>query len=152
MAKKGIEITSSSLRDFAAKLREKYGEEAVAKLAVREIRRMKNKNVAIVGMRSEYEEAYFRSKLKHFAIIAISAPERLRFERIKKRGRRDDPKTLREFREIEKKEERGFSKTPNKRGMSRVLANADYVVLNTGTVEQLRKDLLGLLKRLEANG
>lgn len=141
MKKRNVEVNSKSMREFATKLRKEEGNDIVARLTFEKIKKEKG-NVAITGMRSTYEEAYFRSKIKDFAILAVVAPERLRFERIRKRNKPDDPKTFAEFKRIERMELNGFSgKRDPSHGLGKLIEHADYVVFNTSTKANLKKDV-----------
>jgi len=150
MKRRGIEINSESVRTFSAKLRKEQGNAAVAKLTLKKIKNTKG-NIAITGMRSLHEYNYFKKKLKDIKIIAVSAPERMRFKRMLKRNKPDDPKTLSEFRKIEEKERRGFatSKSEEKYGIDKVIDNADFVIFNTSTQKALKEDVSNLIKTLK---
>ena len=63
MKKKGIEVDSKSLREFSTALRKRYGNAVVAKLTLKRIKGIRG-DIAITGMRSAYEEAYFRKHIK----------------------------------------------------------------------------------------
>ncbi|MEM3781832.1 MAG: AAA family ATPase [Candidatus Micrarchaeaceae archaeon] len=154
MSKRNLEIDSKSLRNFSAELRSSYGNDVVARLTLKELRRLGGtsmSNTVITGMRSTYEEAYFKKSIKGLVVVAVLAPESIRFARIKKRNKPDDPKTLEEFRAIEKKELGGFSaKGDFAHGILHAIETADYVLLNTGTTAQLRKDVYSLLEAIES--
>ncbi|MGC8671412.1 MAG: AAA family ATPase [Candidatus Micrarchaeia archaeon] len=146
MKKQHKEITSQSLREFSTKLRQARGNDIVARLTYAKIKKLKGKNIAITGMRSTYEEAYFKSKIDNFVIIAVVAPEKLRFERIRKRNKPDDPKTLAEFKSIEEKELNGFSgKRDPRHGLKMLVEHADFLIFNTGTMSDLRKDVFSVI-------
>ncbi|MGC8676553.1 MAG: AAA family ATPase [Candidatus Micrarchaeia archaeon] len=148
MKKNGMEINSKSVRAFAAGLRQQYGNDIVARLASKKLDSFKN--VVIVGVRSTYERDYFKKLFSDFVVVAIVAPERMRFSRIRKRRKPDDPKTLAEFRKIEAKERSGFeSKRDEAHGIGRIIDEADYVLFNTATVSQLSKDVASLLTYLK---
>jgi len=149
MKKRGMEINSKSMREFATKLREEEGNDVVARLTYEKIKGEKG-NVAITGMRSTYEEEYFRNKIKNFLVLAVVAPERTRFERIKKRNKPDDPKTFEEFKRIESMELNGFSgKRDPAHGLQSLIDHADLVIFNTSTKTNLKKDVEKLVEYLE---
>ncbi|MEM0147298.1 MAG: AAA family ATPase [Candidatus Micrarchaeaceae archaeon] len=150
MEMRGLEVDSKSLRNFATELRSAHGNDIVARLALKKLKKIDGNKVAITGMRSTYEEAYFKKNIKNLIVVAVLAPERIRFERVKKRRKPDDPKSINEFRNIEKKELRGFSKGNDlSHGIQHAIETADYVLLNTGTPSQLKKDVYQLLKAIE---
>jgi dephospho-CoA kinase len=142
MRKKKIRITNKSIREFSLLLRKKFGNEVVARLTLRELRKKKG-NIVIVGLRGVGEIEYFRKRLKHFYVIALVAPKLLRYKRLRARGREDDPKNIKEFEFREAKEKRY--------GIYGAIRNADFVVSNTASVKQLKRDLDSLLYYIITN-
>ena len=142
MRRKKIRITNRSIREFSLLLRKKFGNNVVAKLALRELRKKKG-NIVIVGLRGVGEIKYFRKRLKHFYVIALVAPKLLRYKRLRVRGREDDPKNMKEFEFREAKEKRY--------GIEGPIRNADFVVSNTTSIKQLKSDLDFLLDYIMTN-
>ena len=142
MRSKGMPIDRKSIRDYALKMRLRYGKDVFAKHTARLIKG-KKRNVAIFGVRSDYELKYLKRHLKHLKTVAIFASEKVRFLRIKKRKKHEDPKTIKEFIWLERKEERGYmnSQKERKHGILTVIKNADYVLANTGTLQELERSL-----------
>jgi dephospho-CoA kinase len=150
MMQRHLEITTESLRNFSQKLRETGGQSAVAKQALDIVKRSKSKNKAIIGVRSMHELEILKKTEKNMAVIAVYAPEKTRFERIIKRGKKEDPKNRKEFRWIAKREMLGFSTNLKevKYGLKKVMQSADYVLLNTGSLVDLKKNLDVILKTI----
>ena len=142
MKKKKIRITNKSIRGFSLLLRKKFGNDVVARLTLRELRK-KNGNIVISGLRGIGEIEYFRKRLKHFYVIALTAPKSLRYKRLKARGRDDDPKNIKEFEFREAKEKRY--------GIEGAIRNADFIISNTASVKQLKKNLDFLLNYIMTN-
>ncbi|MGB9732344.1 MAG: AAA family ATPase [Candidatus Micrarchaeales archaeon] len=141
MKKEGIKITNESIREYALSLRKRFGNDIVAKLTVQKING-KRKNMVIVGVRSKKEIDYFRKRLGNFYVIALTAPKMVRYKRLKERGRQDDVVTMKEFKYREEKE--------RKYGVESAIKNADFVIANTSSINDLKKDIdsaLALLKR-----
>ncbi|MGC8662687.1 MAG: AAA family ATPase [Candidatus Micrarchaeia archaeon] len=132
MKTEGIEITNKNIRDYALYLRKKFGKEIVAKLTINRIKG-KNKNIVIVGVRSRIEIDYFKKNLGNFYVIALTAPKRLRYKRLKERGRTDDIYTIDEFNYREEKEK--------KYGMMSAIKSADFVISNTASQKELKKSI-----------
>ncbi|VVC03133.1 Dephospho-CoA kinase [Candidatus Burarchaeum australiense] len=139
MRKKGIRVTNRSLRLFADEIRKKNGKAVSAKLAVAEILKMKKKIVLVNGVRSGEEIREFKKNFD-FKLIAVTAPLRLRFARILKRGRSDDPKKYADFLWSERIEQHW--------GLAKAVALADYVVQNRGTRAECEEKIRGILERL----
>ena len=136
-------------REFTRKIREKYGKEVYARYAYRKVQK-RRRMVAIMGVRSTYESRYLKRKLKNIHIVALLAPMKMRFSRLKHRGKPEDPKTLKSFRWLETREKRGFmkAKSEEKHGILHVVSAADYVIANTSTIKKLEQNLKGVVKRL----
>jgi len=142
MKKKKMRITNKSIREFSLLLRKKFGNDVVARLTLRELRKKKG-NIVIVGLRGFGEIRYFRKRMKQFYVIALVAPKSLRYKRLRARGRDDDPKNIEEFEFREAKEKRY--------GIEGAIRNADFVVSNTSSVKQLKRDLDSLLDYIMKN-
>lgn len=131
MKKKGIKIDNKSIREFSLALRKRYGNDIVARLTLKMIK--KKRDIVIVGVRSRDELNYFRKTLKSFYVIAITAPKIERYRRLKKRGRDDDPKNMKDFEFREKKERRY--------GLESAIKSADFIIANTSTIEDLKREI-----------
>ncbi|MFP3215024.1 MAG: AAA family ATPase [Candidatus Micrarchaeota archaeon] len=142
MKKKKMRITNKSIREFSLLLRKKFGNDVVARLTLRELRKKKG-NIVIVGLRGVGEIRYFRKRMKQFYVIALVAPKSLRYKRLRARGRDDDPKNIKEFEFREAKEKRY--------GIEGAIRNADFIISNTSSVKQLKRDLDSLLDYIMKN-
>ena len=139
MARRKIPITNKNMRAFAIAFTHNR-RTIVAQHMLRDIKKMKGKDFVISGVKRKEEVEYFKKntpKRIGFVVVAITAPEKMRYERIKARGRPDDPKTLSDFRFREKKE--------LSMGLGVVVRNADYFILNTSTRRELGKNVDRLL-------
>lgn len=136
--------------EFTGRLREEYGKGVYGKYAVRRVKKSM-KNVVFLGLRSTYELAELRKRLEGIKIIAIDAPRDMRFERLRSRSRPEDPKTIEAFIEHENWEKRGFlaDKKEEKHGVMALIKQADYIVENIGTKEDLRKDIERVLSDIQ---
>ncbi|MGC9132672.1 MAG: hypothetical protein ACP5HJ_03525, partial [Candidatus Micrarchaeia archaeon] len=94
---------------------------------------------AISGLRSLEELEELRKLDKKAKLIAIVAPKELRYKRLSKRKR----KTQKEI-EARDKKEIAF-------GMGKLIKNADFIIANTSTKEELKKNTIALLKYLKKN-
>ena len=137
-------------REFTKMIREKYGKNVYARFAFRRIR-MKRTKIAIMGMRSTYEMFYFRRHIKHIKVIALLAPVNVRFGRLRRRGKPEDPKILKDFKWLDTREKRGFmkAKSEEKHGVMHLIKNADFVIANTSTLKALEKNLKNAVKHIE---
>jgi len=75
-----------------------------------------------------------------FLVIAIDAPDELRRKRAISRGRTDDSKNLKDLKERDKREIHW--------GLQKVIADADIVIPNNGSLEDFKKQVLTVFKKL----
>ena len=83
---------------------------------------------------------------KNFRLLGVDAPVELRFKRILKRGRAGDAKTLQHFIKLEERE--NFNKSANQQ-LDKCLEMADKVIINNGSLEELRNKIDSFLKKSE---
>jgi len=141
MRSKGIAITNESIRNYATELRERHGRDYVAEKAIRRISKIRAGAVVVSGVRGYAEVKRFRQEYgSGFTLVAFFAPQKTRFERVLKRSREGDPADWNEFAWREEKE--------LALGIAEATALADYIIINTGTVEAAKKDATKLLKKL----
>ncbi len=138
MKKEGIALTPESDKKFTTSLRRMRGNLVTVKYLLKEVRLGSKSKIAIVGVRSKAELDYLRKQSK-IITIAIVAPTKLRFERIKKRKRPDAPRTLKEFVNDRDKKEASW-------GEIGAIKSADYIIAGTGTVPQLRKEVEQIMR------
>jgi dephospho-CoA kinase len=79
--------------------------------------------------------------------MAVDADQKIRFERIKKRGSEKDNVTWEEFVNQEKIESE--STDPNKQNLIACRNVADYVINNNGSIGQLESQVNIFLKKYE---
>ncbi|WP_258085135.1 dephospho-CoA kinase [Thermococcus thermotolerans] len=143
-AKRGLELTKENVAKVSIRLRQELGQNAVAKLTVEKVKSLLKKSTLVVidGVRSLDEVGTFRSAFpnEEIVIIAVHTPPRLRFERLKARGRHDDPQTWEDFEERDWKE--------LKFGIGNVIAMADHMVVNDGTKDEYDKRVKELVDRI----
>jgi dCMP deaminase len=105
----------------------------------------KDRNYVIDSIRNPAEVDALR-KLGRFFLLYIHAPDSVRFERIKSRGREEDPRTYEAFVKIEKLEMENAEKT--KQNLKGTFAMADRKVENSGDYNELHDAIDGTLGEL----
>lgn len=134
-AELGVEPTSDNLMRLALELRKSRGADAVAREAVKSFPSLGG-IIVVDGVRSLDEVRLF-SSIAPTVVVAVHASPRTRYERLRKRGREDDPTAYSKFLERDAKE--------LELGLGSVIALADVVVVNEGKeardvcLEALRK-------------
>ncbi len=131
----GLNLENSVVGKIASDERMNNGMDIWAR---RTIKNIHNENTVIDGIRNIEEIQYFKEHLKDkFIIVGIFANEKKRYERIKNRNRSDDPKTIEEFKERDRRELSW--------GLANVFILADIMLLNTGTLEHFKSDISKLM-------
>jgi len=136
--KRGLNLERKNLRRVGDELRKRYGKAALAIIAWKRIE--KNGNWVIDSIRVPEEAEYF--KKKGAFILGVYAPAKIRYERIRARGR-DLYKSFEEFRR-EDEHDRAL-------GIDQILKNADFIILNDGTMEELEENVDMLLNFISSS-
>jgi dephospho-CoA kinase len=140
MAENGIEVNKDSIRDFSLNARKEYGNDVVAKWTIEKIRKLPEKDILIVGLRSADEAKYFKT-LESVTIISVVAPKMMRFDRLVERKREDDPKNYSDFENREEKEKQF--------GIASAMEHAKYIIRNSGSIDELRSKVGKVLDEIE---
>lgn len=132
----------SGIGQFADSERREHGRDVWARrLSERIGPRPDGPIVLIDGVRSTYEVEVFRDIWgDRFKLLAVHSSPNTRFERLTSRGRNDDPKDRGEF---DRRDQRELGW-----GLGDVIALADIMLLNEGTLEDLlskSRDVLTIL-------
>jgi dephospho-CoA kinase len=136
--KRGLSLTSKNVGKIANEMRETHGSIIWAKKTVDTIKRMKdNQLVVIDGIRSTHELSYLRTHLSDsFHLVAITAPDWLRYKRAKKRNREDDSSQDNEMKKRDDREKRW--------GIEEVIHAADETICNDSTLKSFHKKIHNL--------
>ncbi|GAB6947995.1 AAA family ATPase [Vulcanisaeta sp. JCM 16161] len=129
---------SSSMASVTLRLR--GGTRAIAYRTLEKIPKQSNV-VVIDGARSIREiEAIEEALSTKVVLIYVVAPWRARFERLLRRGRPDDPKTIEDFLMRDLRELRY--------GLGDLIARADYILVNESSIEEFREGVRRILTSL----
>ncbi len=137
---RGLEPLPDVLGAIAREIRNEGGDAAVAERCVEKLRKMSGDVFVVDGIRSMSEVDVF-GKTLDIALVAVHASPETRYRRLRDRGRSDDPGDREAFHKRDLRE-LGF-------GMGRAIALADHMVVNEGTIEDLKRAFKGLLGRLD---
>jgi len=147
--KRGLEINEVNEKAMREGLRKEHGMGAMATLNIPKFDEfLKTSNVVGDGLYSWTEYKILKEKYgNNMYVLAVFAPPELRYERLENRTAANDPNTR--FRPItrEDSKKRDFAEIENiEKGGP--IAMADFTIINTGAVEeiktQLEKFILGL--------
>jgi len=150
LEKKKKEFNRKTLQDMGNELRKKYGGFILAKLATDYLQR--DKQLIIVdGIRNPGEADYLKKTFaKRFVLIGVDAPREMRWERIRARARKDDPKTWEEFVALDDRDQ-GIGEDPHGQQVRRCIEMADIVLQNDGNLDQFKEKINSLVDSLKVN-
>lgn len=143
----------AKIGETAIQLRKEYGEFVVAERCIQRIKdlsktsseqpdpsespRERSDLYIIEGIRSPYEVVMFRENFPEFKVLSINSSPETRFNRLLNRKRADDSHVKSEFETRDKRE--------LKFGIGEVMATADYVVINEGSIKRFKNSVRGIL-------
>jgi len=139
--RRGFEVNRWNMQNLGDELREKHGQGALMKMLLEKTD--PDKNYIFDSLRNAGEAIFLKENVKNFILIAVDAPQKIRFERIIKRGKASDPKTWVDFLKVD---ERDFFDKENPMGqqVGRCMELADFTIVNGA-------DLNSSLKEIEKN-
>lgn len=135
--KRKLPVNRNSMIIVANDIRKKFGPESITD-SLYEKAKNSGKNTIIESVRAVWEVVSLRNKW-FFYLFAIDANPRTRYDRILLRWSESDHVSFAEFAMDEAREM--SSNDPNKQNIARCMEMADYVFLNDGTVDDLKKQL-----------
>ena len=137
LTKRGEETTRANMRLIANELRAKHGNDFLITYYLKKIAEEKPKNAVIESIRAL---ACVETLKKNGGIlIAVDADQEIRYGRVQERRSETDKVTLEQFVAHEDLE----TNDPNPHGMQKqkVIAIADYTIVNNGTLEKLHAQI-----------
>lgn len=137
----GLTTSREHLILTGTELRAKYG---LSVLAEKTFEKLDEKNV-VDSFRHPSEVEFLKNNCLLFFLLGIDAPQKLRYERARKRMRGGD--SISSFDEFKKKEEEENSSGAGQQ-IQNTLSLADEVVINDGKKEDLHKKLEPIYNRL----
>jgi len=137
--RRGIEPTPKNMGNVMLELRANEGVAVVVKRLLPKIESARSSTVIVEGVRSMHELQELQSKYEVIT-VAIHASPKTRFQRLLSRKRSDDPKTWEVFFERDSRELNV--------GLGHVIALADLVLINEGTIVDLQSEFKKEISRI----
>jgi len=141
----GFEPTPDNTQRVMVQIRKKMGDHAVAHLTCNAIDNLVeegNFRIIIDGIRSQAEVEYFKKHLNNdFIIVAIHVDPKLRYMRLRVRGRKDAPLSEEDFKKRDDSE--------LNLGLGETIAFSNYIILNNKSLEEFKESSYDLLNELE---
>jgi dephospho-CoA kinase len=135
---RGLELTDENVGSLAQSMRESEGFDYWAKKTVEAL---DDRLTLVDGVRGRAEVAFFRRAVKgRIVVVAVHASPMTRYQRLLARARSDAPRSWEEFERRDQRELRW--------GLGDVIARADYIIPNEGSLEDLRKRVEAVLDEI----
>ena len=146
LVEEGMEESRDNLIAIGNRLREEGGPGVLADIMRKNIITL-NDHV-VDSIRNPHEVSSLRRKYNNhlFCLIAVDASPEVRFKRLSGRDRKGDSSSWEQFLVQEKLEE--SSENPNKQQLFATINEADYVIDNSGNLEDLENNLQEILGQL----
>ena len=138
-----MEATRDSLFALGNELRAKHGSGVLANRVLAKLQ--PGKNYVIDSIRHPDEVGVFKA-FTHFSFVEVSADPRIRFERMLKRARENDPTTFEAFCELETREARNATSTSQR--LDETIDLADFRVSSNHDLPELCAEIDALLLKL----
>lgn len=137
---KGLKPTSEVLGRLMFELRKSEGPTAVIRRVILKMRGSSPLKgpVLVEGIRSLAEVEELEASFKT-SVMAVHSSPMTRYKRLRSRGRSDDPKNIEEFRLRDRRE--------LKVGVGEVIALADIMLINEGSLHAFRAEVEDTLRR-----
>jgi len=137
-ARRGLPITDAVVGGMAHEERQAYG---LGIWAERTLPRIRGDRVLVDGLRGRAELDVFRKAFgEDLSVVAVHASPKIRYERMLRRHRKDDAGTVEAFRARDLRELSW--------GLGDVIATADVMLVNEGTLDELRRQARAALEQL----
>ena len=146
LKKKGKEESRTNLIQIGNDLRNSGGPSVLADLMIKNLISSESHIVDSIRNPSEVDSLNRKYDNHIFNLFLVDADQKIRFDRLKKRGRKGDSSSWEEFVYQESLEEK--SDDPNKQQLLATISKADFVIDNSGSLADLEKNVLGILSNL----
>ena len=137
--RRGLEPTRKNMAEVMLAIRREEGPAVVAERLIPKIESSASPVVVVEGVRSMAEVGALR-KRQSVAVLGVHASPRTRYERLRARGRTDDPKSWEQFSERDLRE--------LEVGIGDVIALADEMLINENEEKALEAASEAVLKKM----
>ena len=138
LIKRGLEPSRWNMQNLGDEIRVKDGAGGVMKMLLEKTE--EGKDYIFDSLRNAGEAEFLRKNVKNFVLIAVDAPQKIRFERIIRRGKSSDPKTWEDFLKIDNRD--FFDETnPMGQQVRDVMAVADFKITNDSDLKKSQKEI-----------
>lgn len=136
-----LEIDRENMQKISTVLRQNFGDDLMSRVMAEDVKNAKAKLIITEGIRRS-TDAIDLKKLPNFFIIAITANQRIRFERLSDRGENSDDKTITwDIFLLQAEQE-------TEQRIKDVTKEADYTIKNNGTLDELYEQIDDVMKKI----
>jgi len=137
-----LEINRDNLQEISKLLRAKFGQDLMAKVVAKDVEKDSAPAIAIDGVRRIADIKYLK-ELPGFHLVYLTADEKIRYDRLVKRGENTDDK---------EKTFAQFQKDQQAEAEQEILATAktaEFTINNNGTIEKLYQQIDDIIKKIK---
>lgn len=138
----GEEQSRENMQDLSTILRERFGQDLLAKIIVQDVQNDSQEVVLVDGVRRVADIKYLK-ELDGFYLIHVQADEKIRYERIKSRKENpgDENKTWEKFQQDAQAE--------TEISIREVAEQSNYIIKNNGSLEEYYNQIENILKEIK---
>ncbi len=144
LGRRGMPVNRDTLTAIANSLRAKHGPAFIAEQLF-EKAKATGQNCIIESIRTPGEIEALRQH-PNFYLLAVDADPRVRYQRVRKRNSETDHISYQVF--IDNEQREMHTTDPNKQNLAACIAQADHVITNNGSLEQLHEQTEKFLERI----
>ena len=141
------EFTRETLQNVGDDLRRSYGNDVLARRAIKKLLNKGEKHVVIEGIRNT-GEVEFLKKNPNFVLIGVKANRELRFQRLLKRSKPWDPKNWADFVRVDRRDLGIRQQDKSGQQVGECLAYCDYVLTNNNDTADFQRKVNNLMKKI----
>jgi len=143
---RGIEMTRENLQNLGNEMRKAEGNSVLAQRVLMKITDPQ-KNYVINGIRNPAEIAELKN-WPGFYLMAVDAPQELRFQRLMTRNRPSDPKVFYLFMKADNKDQ-GLGEEESGQQVAACMKLADVSIFNDFSIERLTDKIVFMVQQIQ---
>ncbi|MEK6898720.1 MAG: AAA family ATPase [Nanoarchaeota archaeon] len=149
MHEKGLVLERTEIQKYGNFIRSSEGAGAIARRILQLIGIEKG-NYIVQGFRNPAEVEAFMAQ-KDFILVALSASQEARFERMKQRKREKDPTTFEAFKKIDDMELLGVGQNEDGFNIGECMKMANFKINNDGSILDLEEKINILVQEIKGD-
>ncbi len=142
-SERGISPTRKNITKLALGIFSESPKESFLAKRFMELKPDLNKDIVIEGFRRVSDLTAFKKNLPNLVIIAVDAPQEIRFQRLKERSREGDPRVFEEFIKVDDDENFSFGLQIDK-----CMTMAEYTIINDSSLKEFHKKIDEFLEKI----